>query len=126
MTRAKWTATLMLSLTFVVGALSGMALEEAAGIDWFDFLDDDESSVSDLRLISGLDLTAEQRATVDRILERQEDQLEDYWEERMPDVKGILGKSYAEIRVVLTPSQQTVFDQRVRELDGKVPEEFQD
>lgn len=126
MTRAKWTATLMLSLTFVVGALSGMALEEAAGIDWFDFLDDDESSVSDLRLITGLDLTAEQRATVDRILERQEDQLEDYWEERMPDVKGILGKSYAEIRVVLTPSQQTVFDQRVRQLDGKIPEEFQD
>src|SRR5688500_9079640 len=81
MTRAKWTATLMLSVTFVVGALSGMALEEAAGIDWFDFLDDDESSVSDLRLIAGLDLTADQRATVDRILERQEDQLEDYWEE---------------------------------------------
>jgi len=126
MTRAKWTATLMLSLTFAVGALSGMALEEAAGIDWFDFLDDDESSVSDLRLMAGLDLSAEQRATVDRILERQEDELEDYWEERMPDVKGILGKSYAEIRVLLTPGQQTVFDQRVRELDGRVPEEFQD
>jgi len=116
----------MLSLTFAVGALSGMALEEAADIDWFDFLDDDESSVSDLRLMAGLDLSAEQRATVDRILERQEDELEDYWEERMPDVKGILGKSYAEIRVLLTPAQQAVFDQRVRELDGKVPEEFQD
>jgi hypothetical protein len=126
MTRAKWTATLMLSLTFAVGALSGMALEEAAGIDWFDFLDDDESSVSDLRLMAGIDLSAQQSATVDRILERQEDELEDYWEERMPDIKGILGKSYAEIRVLLTPAQQSVFDQRVRELDGKVPEEFQD
>lgn len=126
MTRAKWTATLMLSLTFVVGALSGMALEEAAGIDWFDFLEDDESSVSDLRLMAGIDLSAQQRATVDGILERQEDELEDYWDERMPDIKGILGKSYAEIRVLLTPAQQTVFDQRVRELDGKVPEEFQD
>jgi hypothetical protein len=126
MTRAKWTATLMLSLTFLVGALSGMALEEAAGIDWFDFLDDDESSVSDLRLMAGVDLSDEQRATVDRILERQEDELEDYWEERMPDIKGILSKSYAEIRVLLTPPQQSVFDQRVRELDGKVPEEFQD
>jgi hypothetical protein len=126
MTRAKWIATMMLSLTFVVGAVSGMALEEAAGIDWFDFLDDDESSVSDLRLMAGIDLSAQQRATVDRILERQEDELEDYWEERMPDIKGILAKSYGEIRVLLTPAQQTVFDQRVRELDGKVPEEFQD
>jgi len=126
MTRAKWIATMMLSLTFAVGALSGMAFEEAAGIDWFDFLDDDESSVSDLRLMAGIDLSAQQRATVDRILERQEDDLEDYWEERMPDIKGILGKSYGEIRVLLTPAQQTVFDQRVRELDGKVPEEFQD
>ena len=126
MTRAKWTATLMLSLTFAVGALSGMALEEAAGLDWFDFLDDDESSVSDLRLMAGLDLSSEQRATVDRILERQEDELEDYWERQLPDVKGILEKSYAEIRVLLTPGQQTVFDKRVRELDGKIPEEFQD
>jgi hypothetical protein len=126
MTRAKWIAAMMLSLTFAVGALSGMALEEAAGIDWFDFLDEDESSVSDLRLMAGIDLSAQQRATVDRILERQEDELEDYWEERMPDIKGILDKSYGEIRVLLTPAQQTVFDQRVRELDGRVPEEFQD
>jgi hypothetical protein len=116
----------MLSLTFCVGALGGMAVEEAAGLDWFDFLDDDETSVSDLRLMSGIDLSAEQRATVDRILERQEDQLEDYWEERMPDIKAILAKSYGEIRVLLTPAQQAVFDKRVRELDGKVPEEFRD
>lgn len=126
MTRARWIAALMLSLTFCVGALGGMAVEEAAGLDWFDFLDDDETSVSDLRLMSGIDLSAEQRATVDRILERQEDQLEDYWEERMPDIKAILAKSYGEIRVLLTPAQQAVFDKRVRELDGKVPEEFRD
>src|SRR5688500_2419213 len=115
----------MLSLTFAVGALSGMALEEAADIDWFDFLDDDESSVSDLRLMAGLDLSAEQRATVDRILERQEDELEDYWEERMPDVKRILWKTFGGIRGILTPAHQPLFDPLVREAAGNVPEETQ-
>jgi len=127
MTRARWTAIMMLSLTFSIGALSGMAIEEAAGIDWFDFLDDDhDSDGSGLRLMAGIELSPEQRKTVDDILERQEDQLEEYWEQHMPDIKAILSKSYGEIRILLTPAQQSVFDQRVRELDGKVPQEFRD
>jgi Spy/CpxP family protein refolding chaperone len=127
MKRATQVAILMLSLSFTVGALAGMAVEEATGIDWFEFLDktnDDDDSSSELT--AGLNLSSEQRTQVHRIVERQEDELEDYWKGRMPEIQGILSKTYAEIRSLLTAEQQQVFDRRVRELNGRVPAEFLD
>ncbi len=127
MTRTKGIAALLLALTFTLGAFSGMAIEEATGIDWFEFLDDDsDDDAQDSELMAGLELSAYQRGRIEAIVERQEDALEDYWESRMPDITAILTKSYAEMRVLLTPAQQTVFDRRVRELEGRIPEEFRD
>lgn len=127
MKRASTIAALMLSLTFVVGALAGMAVEEATGIDWFEFLDeasDDDDGPAELS--AGLNLSSDQRTRVHAIVERQEDELEDYWKGRMPEIQGILAKTYAEIRSLLTPAQQQLFDRRVRDLQGRVPQEFQD
>ncbi len=124
MRRAGGVASLLLLLTFGVGALAGMAIEEATGIDWFDFLDRDEQE--DVGLLTGLALTPDQRRGVERILDRQEDQLEEYWEVRMPEIRGILDGSYGEIRALLTPAQQAQFDRRVRGLGGRVPTEFRD
>lgn len=121
----KLVAALLLGLTFVVGGLTGMALEEALGIDWFEFLDEDYGQDDD-RLLTGLDLTRDQQARAERILEREEDRLEDYWEERLPEIQGILQETYGEIRGILTPAQQERFDQRLRELGSRVPEEFRD
>ena len=127
MTRAGKIAGLMLFLTFSVGALAGMAVEEAFGIDWFEFLDEDSDDPgSSVRLMEGIQLSGDQRSRVHDIVERQEDELEDYWEGRIPEIQGILTKSYAEIRALLTPEQQAVFDRRVSELAGRVPEEFRD
>jgi len=123
--RARLVAGLMLALTFTVGGLTGMALEEALGIDWFEFLDEDYDEAED-RLLAGLDLTREQRARAEDILEREEDRLEDYWESRLPEIQGMLRETYSEIRATLTPEQQALFDRRVRELDGRVPEEIRD
>ena len=123
--RARGIAAMLLLLTFAVGALSGMALEEALGIDWFEFLDDDTDEAEDALLV-GLDLDRRQRAGAEEILERQEDRLEEYWEGRVPEIQGILQESYAEIRALLAPEQRALFDQRVRELRGRVPEEARD
>ena len=126
MTRTRGVAVLLLALTFTVGALAGMAIEEATGIDWFEFLDRDQDGVEDAKLMAGIRLTPAQRSTIDEILDRQEDELEDYWETRMPDIRAILARSYAEIRIQLDPAQQQTFDRRVRELDGRIPKEFRD
>ena len=123
--RARGIAALLLLTVFSVGALSGMALEEALGIDWFEFLDEDTDEAEDSLLV-GLELSREQRARAEEILERQEDRLEAYWESRIPEIEGILHRSYAEIRAILTPAQQAAFDRRVRELGGRVPGEIQD
>lgn len=123
--RATITATLLLIFTFVVGGLTGMALEEALGIDWFEFLDEDSYDAED-RLLAGLDLTRQQRSRAEDIFDRQEDHLEDYWESRLPEIREILRLSYAEIRAILTPEQQEAFDRRVRELGGRVPLEIRD
>lgn len=116
-------AALMLLLTFTVGALSGMAAEEAFGLDWFDFFEEDRAGRAD-GLLSGLNLSPEQRARTEDVLERQEDQLEDYWEGRLPEIRRLLEQSYAEIRATLTPTQQDAFDDRVRNLDGRIPAEL--
>ena len=126
MKRARKIAALMLVLTFSVGALAGMAVEEAVGIDWFEFLDDDDDNDASPRLTAGLELTSDQAKRIGTIVDKQEDQLEDYWEIRMPEIQAILDRNYAEIRTLLTPSQQAVFDRRIRELDGQIPEEFRD
>ena len=124
MKRAGGVAVLLLLVTFGVGAMAGMAIEEAAGIDWFDFLDRDEQE--DVRLLDGMSLTADQRGAIERILDRQDDSLEQYWEARMPEIHGILAGSYDEIRALLSPAQRERFDQRVQDLDGRVPVEFRD
>ena len=124
MKRAGRVAGLLLLATVAVGGLAGMAVEEAAGLDWFDSLDRDESE--DIRLLEGLALTQDQREAIEQILDRQEDALEDYWKARMPEIQGILAGSYGEIRALLTPEQQARFDTRVRGLGGRVPVEFRD
>ena len=121
----KLTAALLLAVVFVVGGFTGMAMEEALGIDWFEFLDDEDDDSAN-SLLGGLDLTAAQRERADGILEREEDRLEDYWETRLPEIQSILDSTYAEIRATLDPEQQAAFDQRVRELRGRVPEEIRD
>jgi Spy/CpxP family protein refolding chaperone len=124
--RAKGVAVLLLSLSFVIGGLSGMALEEAAGLDWFEFLDEESDDAGETELMTGMKLTPAQREKVDDILDRQEDQLEDYWEARMPEIRTVLAGTYGEIRALLDPAQQAQFDARVRELNGRIPIEFRD
>ena len=116
---------LMLIVTFVSGGLVGMALEEALGIDWFEFLDTDRDDRG-RSLLAGLDLSSEQRARAKQVLERQADRLEKYWEDRLPEIEGILEESYAEIRGQLDADQRAKFDKRVRKLKGRVPEEMRD
>jgi Spy/CpxP family protein refolding chaperone len=124
MKRGRGTAALLLALTFVVGGLSGMALEEAAGIDWFEFLDEDSDDGAEL--MTGITLTPEQREKIDDIVDRQEDQLEEYWAARMPEIRTVLQGTYGEIRALLDPAQQAQFDRKVANLGERIPLEFRD
>jgi Spy/CpxP family protein refolding chaperone len=121
MRRARVVAGLLLALTFATGGLAGMAVEEALGLDWFDFLDEDTRR--DDRLLRGIRLSGEQREEVERILDRQEDRLEEYWAARLPEMQAVADASYDEVRGVLTPEQRAVFDRRVDEQGARRAEE---
>jgi Spy/CpxP family protein refolding chaperone len=123
--RGKIVAVLILLLTFAAGGLTGMAAEEAFGLDWFDFFEKSRGGGGD-HLLGGLNLSAQQRDRAEAILDRQKDRLEDYWEGRLPEIRKLLDSSYAEIRAILTPDQQAGFDDRIRRLDGNVPAELRD
>ena len=123
--RARLIALSLLFLSFLVGGLAGMALEEAAGLDWFEFLDEDNDGGDD-QLLAGLALTADQRKNAEEALERQEHRLEQYWETRLPELKGMLDSTYAGIRMMLSPEQRVEFDRRIRDLDGELPAELSD
>jgi Spy/CpxP family protein refolding chaperone len=97
-----------------------MAVEEAMGLDWFDFLDEDATPSED-RLFAGIELTAEQRARIDAIRERREDRLEAYWDSRLPEIQRVVDHSYDEMRAVLAPDARAEFDRRVRELRARAP-----
>ena len=118
--RARAVGILLLAATFAVGALGGMAVEEAMGLDWFDFLDEDAAPSED-RLFAGMALTDGQRARIDDIRERREDRLEAYWESRVPGIQRIVDQSYGEMRAVLPPERHAEFDRRVRELRARAP-----
>lgn len=119
--RSRTVAAGLLLLVFVIGGLSGMAIEEATGIDWFEFLDEDRDRSGE-NLLAGLGLTDIQEDQAERLLDAQEDSLESYWEQRLPEINLIIATSYAKIRLLLTPEQQTVFDDRLRKLPRELPD----
>jgi hypothetical protein len=117
--RTRAVGALLLVASFAVGGLSGMAAEEALGLDWFDFLDEDAAPGED-RLFSGVGLTDAQQRQIEKIRERREERLEGYWEGRLPDLQRIMDESHGEMRRVLVPAQQPAFDRRVREMRGRI------
>ena len=120
--RARAVGALLLGASFVVGGLAGMAAEEALGLDWFDFLDED-AIPGDERLFVDLELTRAQRARIEEIRDQREDRLEAYWESRLPDIQRIIDDSYDAMGRTLTPEQRAVFDRRVREMRTRISAE---
>ena len=119
--RSRTVAAGLLLLVFVIGGLSGMAIEEATGIDWFEFLDEDRDRSGE-NLLAGLGLTDAQEDQAERLLDAQEDSLEAYWEQRLPEINLIIASSYAKIRMLLTPEQRAIFDDRIRKLPRELPD----
>ena len=122
--RSRALAFSMLLLTFIVGALAGMVIEEGLGLDWFDFLDEDRAGEvvsGDERFLLQMDLTTSQREQVTRIFARQDEQLEEYWRRHLPAIRAIVAETDAQIGAALTPAQRAVYQERIRSRGGDMP-----
>jgi len=116
------TAVLVLLAVFLVGGAAGWVAEEVVDeIDWParhgdgetpDRPDEDEPFDDDAEedLLETLGLSRAQLDSVDHLLDRREDRLEDYWKSRLPDLQVIVDSSRQEIRAVLAPEQRIAYD----------------
>ena len=128
-------AALVLAAVFILGLTCGVVVEDLLDdmdwpvlgqweeSDWEDEADDDDA---DEALLEGLSLSREQRAEIERILERREDRLEAYWSRRLPEIQALIDSTRAEIRNLLTPDQQVVYDRRLDQLRAEQTREARD
>jgi hypothetical protein len=119
---ARRTAVLVLLAVFLAGGAAGWVAEEVADeVHWparhgegagSDRPDEDEPFDDDAEedFLEALRLSRAQLDSVDHLLDRREDRLEDYWKSRLPDLQAIVDSSRREIRAVLSPEHQIAYD----------------
>jgi Spy/CpxP family protein refolding chaperone len=116
----RWRAVLALVMVFAAGLAGGAALEDIVDdIDRPLFAagdDDDDDDVSEETILANLDLSPEQRASIERMFETREDRLEAYWDRQLPDLEALIDSSRSEIRGILTPEQRTTYDSQLTRL----------
>lgn len=108
----------VLAVTFGAGAIAATAVDQVLLADPASHTVADGDEKCDRkrgRLLDRLDLSQDQRARVDAILERRRAQTDRFWAEAGPTLEAIMDSTRAEIRAVLTPEQRELHDRLRRE-----------
>jgi Spy/CpxP family protein refolding chaperone len=104
--RARSIGMAVVVLSFVAGAFAGAATMQVVGADEPRTFGRPGEGRHGPPFLDRLELTAEQRAEVDQILERRRAQMELFWTKHRPALRGIADSARAEVRAVLTPAQR--------------------
>jgi Spy/CpxP family protein refolding chaperone len=127
---SRWRAAVALLMVFAAGAAGGVLLEDVVdAMDWPEFEargHDDDLDDSEETILANMDLTAEQRASVERLFEEREDRLETYWDAQLPELEQLVDSSREEIRSLLTPEQRTIYDTHVSRLRAHLRRELRE
>ena len=119
--RVRLLGGLLLAVTFAAGMLGGAALNQTLTAGTPDRPADctRPHAESKGRILDQLDLTAEQRAKVDAILERRRSQTRRFWQHEGAGLRSMVDSTRAEIRNVLTPEQRERYDRLRQEHDAR-------
>ena len=104
----------VLAVTFIAGALTGAAIDRG-------LVQDDRTVVRAERsgdgrdegrryIIDRVDMSEDQRATIDSILERRVDRMQAVWREVEPHLDAITDSARSEIMSVLTAEQRAEYE----------------
>lgn len=107
--RARLMGLVVLVVMFAIGALAGAATMRVAAGEESDPRARSESGRPGL--FETLQLTDEQQAQVDEIMERRRAEVDAFWKQNGPQLRAIMDSARAEIRAVLTPEQQALEEQ---------------
>jgi hypothetical protein len=99
------TGMAILVVTFVVGALTGAATLQVLSADDGPAVNRNTTRPEPPDFLDRLNLTADQRVMVEQILERRRAQMESFWDQHRPTLRGIADSARVELRAVLTPEQ---------------------
>jgi len=108
--RARMMGFAVLVIMFAVGALSGAATMRVASTDRAASSERTERRERP-GLFERLDLTTDQRAQIDAIMERRRGEVDAFWNEHGPQLRAIMDSARAEMHQVLTPEQRALEEQ---------------
>jgi Spy/CpxP family protein refolding chaperone len=112
--RSRLIGLALLCAVFVVGALSGAAVDRLLGAR-SSFPSRSAPSCPERRgdprrLFDELALTAEQREQATKILEGRRTQMDAFWRESGPRLRAIVDSTHTELGKILTPDQRKTLD----------------
>jgi Spy/CpxP family protein refolding chaperone len=114
----------LIAVTFLAGGMAGAAFDRVITTDT---LKRDAPAAERRHLIDQVDMTADQRATIDAILERRSERLKSAWAEISPRLEAITDSARLEIMQVLTPAQRAEYErlleERIRERERRQEDE---
>jgi Spy/CpxP family protein refolding chaperone len=113
--RARITGLIMLAIMFAVGALTGAATMRVVDAEEPPKLKRIQPTSQPPNLLDRLELTSEQKAQIEVILERRRAEMEEFWDTHRPTLRAITDSARAELRAVLTPEQRELETQYMEE-----------
>ena len=103
----------LLVATFVVGALTGAAVDRVLNADEAPARAASREDGERRRggyVIDGVEMAADQRAAIDAILERRSERMRAVWRQVEPHLDAVTDSARAEIMQVLTPEQRAEYE----------------
>ncbi|MBW3552350.1 MAG: hypothetical protein KY466_02505 [Gemmatimonadetes bacterium] len=107
----------LLFASFLVGALTGAAVDRVLSAEEPDGRPRAERAEGERRsyVIDRIEMSPEQRASIDAILERRSERMRAVWHEVEPRLDAITDSARAEIMHVLTPDQRAQYERKLEE-----------
>jgi Spy/CpxP family protein refolding chaperone len=117
----RFVGLVLLMAAFVVGAIGGAAFERTLGAREPGSTEPCSTMSNPLQkkpgsmAIDRIQLTAEQREQIDRILDRRRTETDSVWRAQKPRLRAIVDSTRAEIQALLTPEQRAEYDHLLAE-----------
>lgn len=118
--RTRWLGFAVLVVTFTVGASAGAAFDRIVSVGAVveapvaeEAARPEAIGIHEGSIYDHIDLTPEQRETIDSILARRKAEMDAIWEEVGPRMRQLARGANAEIRALLTPEQREEYS-RIR------------
>jgi len=119
--RPRLVGIVLLLVTFAAGVFSGVALERRVGQRAAELEPQAKAQPEEhvhggrphhhRHIIDQIDLTPEQRAKVDSILQVGRQRLDAFWKETGPSYRALVDSTRAQVRAIMTPEQRAQYDE---------------